>query len=80
MARAAMEKVVRLGGRNLELPDGFDVVRLTTGEYMAVQWSSSVEDPLWESIPTPSRYEARAFALARIEDLDYAESEGGLLS
>ena len=79
MPRAKMEKIVRLGAR-AELPDGFDVVRLVSGEYMAVEWETDIEKPVWESIPTPSRYEARQFALARIEDLSYTEGDGGLLS
>lgn len=79
MAKERKERIVRLGA-NMELPDGFDVVRLTSGEYVAVQWETSVEAPLWESIPAPTRYEAREFALARIEDLSYMEGDVGLLS
>lgn len=60
----------RQGGYSQELPPGVTVVRLTDGNYLAIQYTGDdLEATLWESPVTDDRYEARQWALQRWNDI-----------
>lgn len=84
-----IERIIRFGGggrgrqfrwgkkynpADLNLPEGFAVVKLVKGGYAAVQMvePGELSDLVWASGPTPERYEARAWAKERLADLEEA--------